>query len=105
MSGDAAGSHDLRLTSADGTRFMAHAGRASAPTGAGMADGRRVSEEPRTGLGAAAGLLPRQGNRMRASRCPVPPWRGFQPPGRHGYNHARWIHLALRRSPGDTASS
>src|SRR3981189_743750 len=36
ISGGAAGSHDLNLTSSDGTRFMAHAARASAPTGAGM---------------------------------------------------------------------
>ncbi len=31
-----AGSRDFRLVSADGTRFMAHEARASAPTGAGM---------------------------------------------------------------------
>jgi len=36
IAGGSAGSEDLRLTSADGTRFMAHAARASAPTGAGM---------------------------------------------------------------------
>jgi carboxymethylenebutenolidase len=36
IAGGSAGSHDLRLTSADGTRVMAHAARASAPTGAGM---------------------------------------------------------------------
>jgi carboxymethylenebutenolidase len=31
-----AGSTDLRLASADGKRFMAHAARATAPTGAGV---------------------------------------------------------------------
>src|SRR5258706_6819572 len=36
IAGGSAGSHDFRLTSADGTRFMAHAARASKPTGAGM---------------------------------------------------------------------
>src|SRR5262249_20162128 len=36
IAGGSAGSEDLRLPSADGTRFMAHAARASAPTGAGM---------------------------------------------------------------------
>ena len=36
ISGGAAGSHDLHLTSSDGTRFMAHAARAAKPTGAGM---------------------------------------------------------------------
>lgn len=36
IAGGSAGSQDLRLASADGTRFMAHAARASAPTGAGM---------------------------------------------------------------------
>jgi carboxymethylenebutenolidase len=36
IAGGSAGSQDLRLTSADGTRFMAHAARASKPTGAGM---------------------------------------------------------------------
>src|SRR2546425_13133682 len=36
ISGGAAGSHDLNLTSSDGTRFMAHAARAAKPTGAGM---------------------------------------------------------------------
>lgn len=36
IAGGSAGSIDLRLASADGTRFMAHAARASAPTGAGM---------------------------------------------------------------------
>jgi carboxymethylenebutenolidase len=36
IAGGSAGSHDLHLTSADGTRFMAHAARASAPSGAGM---------------------------------------------------------------------
>jgi carboxymethylenebutenolidase len=36
IAGGSAGSRDLRLTSADGTRFMAHAARASKPTGAGM---------------------------------------------------------------------
>jgi carboxymethylenebutenolidase len=36
IAGGSAGSHDLRLTSADGTRFMAHAARAASPTGAGM---------------------------------------------------------------------
>lgn len=36
IAGGSAGSRDLRLVSADGTRFMAHAARAGAPTGAGM---------------------------------------------------------------------
>src|SRR2546427_12443015 len=36
IAGGSAGSRDLRLTAADGTRFMAHAARASKPTGAGM---------------------------------------------------------------------
>jgi carboxymethylenebutenolidase len=36
ISGGAAGSRDLSLTSGDGTRFMAHAARAAKPTGAGM---------------------------------------------------------------------
>src|SRR5438552_12145521 len=36
IAGGSAGSQDLKLVSADGTRFMAHAARASAPTGAGM---------------------------------------------------------------------
>src|SRR5438093_646206 len=36
IAGGSAGSQDLKLASADGTRFMAHAARASAPTGAGM---------------------------------------------------------------------
>src|SRR5207237_5761063 len=36
ISGGAAGSHDLHLTSSDGTRFMAYAARAARPTGAGM---------------------------------------------------------------------
>jgi carboxymethylenebutenolidase len=36
IAGGSAGSRDFRLTSADGTRFMAHAARAGAPTGAGM---------------------------------------------------------------------
>src|SRR6266850_2383915 len=36
IAGGSAGSHDFRLTSPDGTRFMAHAARASRPTGAGM---------------------------------------------------------------------
>jgi len=36
IAGGSAGSRDLRLTSSDGTRFMAHAARASTPTGAGM---------------------------------------------------------------------
>ncbi len=36
IAGGSAGSRDFRLTSADGTRFMAHAARAAAPTGAGM---------------------------------------------------------------------
>src|SRR5205809_7907587 len=36
IAGGPAGSHDFRLTSTDGTRFMAHAARASRPTGAGM---------------------------------------------------------------------
>src|SRR5262249_21288257 len=36
IAGGAARVRDLRLTSSDGTRFMAHAARASKPTGAGM---------------------------------------------------------------------
>jgi carboxymethylenebutenolidase len=36
IAGGSAGSRDLRLTSADGTRFMAYAARAAKPTGAGM---------------------------------------------------------------------
>ena len=36
IAGGSAGGIDLRLTSADGTRFMAYAARASKPTGAGM---------------------------------------------------------------------
>ena len=36
IAGGSAGGHDLRLTSADGTRFMAYAARAAKPTGAGM---------------------------------------------------------------------
>ena len=36
IAGGSAGSRDFRLTSADGTRFMAHAARARTPTGAGM---------------------------------------------------------------------
>src|SRR5438034_6126342 len=36
IAGGSAGSQDLKLASADGTRFMAHAARSSAPTGAGM---------------------------------------------------------------------
>ncbi len=36
IAGGSAGAHDLRLVSADGTRVMAHAARASKPTGAGM---------------------------------------------------------------------
>ena len=36
IAGGSAGSRDLRLVSADGTRLMAHEARASAPTGAGM---------------------------------------------------------------------
>ncbi len=36
IAGGSAGSHDLRLTSADGTRVMAHAARAGTPSGAGM---------------------------------------------------------------------
>lgn len=36
IAGGSAGARDLRLVSADGTRFMAYAARASAPTGAGM---------------------------------------------------------------------
>src|SRR5262245_29595567 len=36
IAGGSAGSEDLRLTSADGTRFMAHAARAASPSGAGM---------------------------------------------------------------------
>jgi carboxymethylenebutenolidase len=36
IAGGSANHHDLHLTSADGTRFMAHAARAAKPTGAGM---------------------------------------------------------------------
>jgi carboxymethylenebutenolidase len=36
IAGGSAGGQDLRLTSADGTKFMAYAARASKPTGAGM---------------------------------------------------------------------
>jgi carboxymethylenebutenolidase len=36
ISGGAAGSRDFKLTSSDGTSFMAHAARAAKPTGAGM---------------------------------------------------------------------
>ena len=36
IAGGAAGARDLYLTSGDGTRFMAHAARATKPTGAGM---------------------------------------------------------------------
>src|SRR5205809_6368164 len=36
IAGGSAGGRDLRLTSADGTRFMAYAARAASPTGAGM---------------------------------------------------------------------
>jgi carboxymethylenebutenolidase len=36
IAGGSAGGRDLRLTSADGTRFMAYAARAARPTGAGM---------------------------------------------------------------------
>ena len=36
IAGGSAGGRDLKLTSADGTRFMAYAVRASKPTGAGM---------------------------------------------------------------------
>jgi carboxymethylenebutenolidase len=36
IAGGSAGSTDLRLAAADGKRFMAHAARATAPTGAGM---------------------------------------------------------------------
>jgi carboxymethylenebutenolidase len=36
IAGGSAGSRDLRLVSADGTRFMAYEARASALTGAGM---------------------------------------------------------------------
>jgi len=36
IAGGSAGGADLRLTSADGTRFMAYAARAAKPTGAGM---------------------------------------------------------------------
>ena len=36
IAGGSAGTQDLRLTSADGTRFMAHAARAAKPSGAGM---------------------------------------------------------------------
>ena len=36
IAGGSAGGNDVRLTSSDGTRFMAYAARASKPTGAGM---------------------------------------------------------------------
>jgi len=36
IAGGSAGTQDLRLTSADGTRFMAHVARAAKPSGAGM---------------------------------------------------------------------
>lgn len=36
IAGGSAGGQDLRLTSSDGTRFMAYAARAARPTGAGM---------------------------------------------------------------------
>src|SRR5467141_3501379 len=36
IAGGSAGSRDFHLTAADGTRIMAHAARASKPTGAGM---------------------------------------------------------------------
>jgi carboxymethylenebutenolidase len=36
IAGGSAGGQDLRLTSSDGTRFMAYAARAGKPTGAGM---------------------------------------------------------------------
>ena len=36
IAGGSAGGQDLRLTSADGTRFMAYAARAASPSGAGM---------------------------------------------------------------------
>src|SRR5499427_98477 len=36
IAGGSAGSRDLRLASADGTRFMAYEARAKTPTGAGM---------------------------------------------------------------------
>src|SRR5713101_1222072 len=36
IAGGSAGGQDLRLTSADGTKFMAYAARAANPTGAGM---------------------------------------------------------------------
>jgi carboxymethylenebutenolidase len=36
IAGGSAGGHDLRLTSADGTKFMAYAARAATPAGAGM---------------------------------------------------------------------
>src|SRR5947209_19892893 len=36
IAGGSTGGHDLRLTAADGTRFMAYAARASKPSGAGM---------------------------------------------------------------------
>jgi carboxymethylenebutenolidase len=36
IAGGSASTYDLNLTSADGTRFMAHAARAKNPTGAGM---------------------------------------------------------------------
>ena len=36
IAGGSADTRDLRLASADGTRFMAHAARAASPTGAGM---------------------------------------------------------------------
>jgi carboxymethylenebutenolidase len=36
IAGGSAGARDLHLVSSDGTRFMAHAARATKPTGAGM---------------------------------------------------------------------
>src|SRR5262244_1581400 len=36
IAGGSAGTQDLHLVSADGTRFMAHAARAKSPSGAGM---------------------------------------------------------------------
>src|SRR2546422_2615988 len=36
IAGGSANSQDFKLASSDGTRFMAHSARASAPTGAGM---------------------------------------------------------------------
>ena len=52
IAGGSAGSRDLRLASADGTRFMAYEARAKTPTGAGMIvsvrrDSARVKRERR----------------------------------------------------------